>query len=247
MRLRIAKSVGRKRLAVDGIAASTGPIARSVLITASSSLTAAFTIPGVNFRTVAIAGASTLAAAANRTIPRTVAIAAQSSLAASTLTEVAPTLVALNIVDEGSGFGSMTLTFAAEEGDGTPVNVRLFIRSPTDPTPSAGAVWSGAGAAATAAVSTTIGATGVSISIIGEINGTFLVDAVARYVGGTALSNVVSIHTAVAFNTATASWNVVAGDTTATITSFPPIPGSPAWAVTVGDTTATITDHPGAA
>jgi hypothetical protein len=83
MRLRLAKSTGPRRLAVDGITATILPSLRTAVITATSSFTAAFDLSGVAFRSATIAGVSTLAAVASRTIPRTVAIAAQSSLAAS--------------------------------------------------------------------------------------------------------------------------------------------------------------------
>jgi hypothetical protein len=42
-----------------------------------------------------------------------------------------------------------------------------------------------------------------------------------------------------------AEWNIVVGDGSATVESFPPAPTTPAWDITVGDTVATVNAYPG--
>ncbi len=112
-----------------------------------------------------------------------------------------PTLDSVSISDAGSGNGTLTVTFDAGETNGRAVNVRGYIDTPADADPDAATAWAGTGANATFAVATTIGATGVAVSISGAVDALQDVFVVAEYNDTPgSYSNVVS-QTGVDFDT----------------------------------------------
>jgi hypothetical protein len=241
MRLRLAKSVGPKRLRVDGIAASTGPIARTVVISGTSSLSAIFSLSGVHFRAAAIEGVSTLTALASRTVPRTAAMASASTLAAVATVdsgEAAPDLSTLT-VDNDAGTVSFTVDVACQ--------VYLRARPTTDGAANAATIVAGGGIAA-GNTAVTSGANDITLTDFfpADLDGTYGLDVVARVLPDGDFSVVRSANVIVDTTTpAPDEWDITPGETTATINDFPPAPTSPAWAITPAETTATITAYPG--
>jgi len=112
----------------------------------------------------------------------------------NTVTDTAPTLDSVTITDGGAGAGTLVVTFDAGETTGTSVIVRGYIDTPADADPASGAVVAaGTGAVATFTVTTTVGATGVSVPISGgALSGTYDVFVAASYDSGSTWSNVVS-------------------------------------------------------
>jgi hypothetical protein len=236
MRIRIARSVGPKRLRVDGIAAATGSISRTVVITGTSSLTAVFDLSGVIVRSATIAGASTLSAAATRTIPRSAAIAAQSSLiATSGFAAVAPNLSALT-VDNDAGTISFDLTPAAQ--------VYWMVVTTDTADPTAEAIQTGIQGASGnfAAVD---GANDITVENVfaQDVDDTFKIALVARVAPGAAWS-LVRVANVVVDTTDPdpTSWSIADnGDNTFTINYAPTTPAA-LTATDNGNNTFTLTE-----
>jgi hypothetical protein len=143
---------------------------------------------------------------------------------------LAPELASVQIDDNGGGQGRMTLTFADGEPLDEPIEVFIYIDTPADTDPDAETVAAGTGAQITGTVQSTVGATNVTIPLVGAATGTFDVFVAARYtfpVDGP-LSNVVS-DTGIAFDTGVAAGTLVfePGDGFMRIVDFPPKPATP--------------------